>query len=107
MSATLIRVQRLAKERKVRISAHGYTRLAKRGILFGDVMSGVTCAELLEDYPAYHIGPAVLVLQNDPFGRALHAVWGIEAGTDEPAVLITAYVPDPAEWSDDLRSRRQ
>ena len=42
MSATLDRVQRLAKMRNVRISAHGYTRLAKRGILFGDVMSGVT-----------------------------------------------------------------
>ena len=106
MSETLGLIQTLAKERKVRISAHGYTRLAKRGILFSDVMSGVTGAELLEDYPAYHIGPAVLVLQTDPSGRALHVVWGIEAGTDQPAVLITAYVPDPAEWSDDLRSRR-
>lgn len=106
MSATLDRVLNLAKNRRVRISAHGYTRLAKRDILFADVMAGVANAELLEDYPTYHIGPAVLVLQFDPAGRALHVVWGIEAGTDEPAVLITAYVPDPAEWNEDLRSRK-
>ena len=105
MSATFEQICLLAKSRKIRISAHGYTRMTKRRILPSDVIAGVAVGEVIEDYPDYHVGPAVLVLQRDPNGNALHAVWGLEKGTQEPAVLITVYYPDPAEWRADFRSR--
>ena len=71
-----------------------------------DLVENIVSAIVLEDYPAYHTGPAVLVPQYDANAAPLHAVWGVEKGTDEPAVLITAYRPDPSLWSDDFRTRK-
>lgn len=105
MSATFAIVKVLVAQRQIRISQHGYNRLWKRGILLRDIVVGTAVAELLEDDPDFHIGPVILVLMFDRDGQPLHAVWGIEAGTTEPAVLVTAYRPNPAEWSSDFRRR--
>jgi hypothetical protein len=40
--------------------------------------------------------------QNKP----VHVIWGIPKGKDSPAVLVTAYRPDPERWSDDFLGRR-
>ena len=69
-------------------------------------MQGAASGELIEAYPDYFVGPAILMLQADRGGRPIHAVWGIENGTDEPAVLVTAFYPDSAAWSADFRSRK-
>jgi hypothetical protein len=36
----------------------------------------------------------------------VHAVWGIPKGATGPAVLVTAYRPDPSRWSEDFMRRR-
>jgi hypothetical protein len=48
----------------------------------------------------------VLMLQRDGRDAPLHVVWGLELGTTEPAVIVTAYVPDPSKWSADFRTRK-
>ena len=106
MSQTLGRVQQLLAEGQVRISDHGYDELASDGILAGEVLAGVEEAVVVEDYPDYVKGPCVLVLQHDQTGRAIHAVWGIAQGTESPAVLITAYRPDPERWAQDFKRRK-
>ena len=105
MSETLSKVKTLVARGAVRISAHGYDELAADGIFAGDVVPGVGAAVVVEDYPQSAKGPSVLALQNDVNGRPLHVVWGIPRGQDEPAVLITAYRPDPARWSSDFTKR--
>jgi hypothetical protein len=35
----------------------------------------------------------------------VHTVWGIPKDKKNPAVLITAYRPDPEKWSDDFKRR--
>lgn len=81
--------------------------MAEDGILAGEVISGVGAAVVVEDYPAYPKGPCALVLQWDRRGNPIHVVWGIPKGLTSPAVLVTAYRPDPARWTEDFRRRRQ
>jgi hypothetical protein len=106
MSETLRLVVGLIQNGEVGISAHGYDELAADGILAREVLDGVGAAVVVEDYPEYAKGPCVLVRQFDRSGRPIHAVWGIAKGRRTPAVLVTAYRPDPAQWTDDFLRRR-
>ena len=92
---------------EIRISEHGYDEMAEDGIRVRDVIDGVAECILVEDYPSFGKGPSVLVRQWDAKGEAIHVVWGIPRGHSSPAVVVTAYRPDPARWSDDFLERRQ
>jgi hypothetical protein len=74
-------------------------------VLVSDVVDGVNTSVLVEDYPDFSRGPSVLVRQSVPDGRYIHVVWGIPAGHSAPAVVVTAYVPDPNRWSGDFLRR--
>ena len=67
---------------------------------------GVAAAVAIEDYPDRVRGPSVLTLQHDNNGLAIHVVWAIPAGERRPAVLVTAYRPDPEAWQSDFRKRK-
>ena len=107
MSATLHQVLNLIGNQDVKVSAHGYDELAADGILVHDVMAGANDGVLIEDYPDYHKGPCVLVLEYDGDGKPIHVLWGIPKNATYPAVLITAYRPDPGKWSGDFQRRKQ
>ena len=98
MSALWQKLADLITAGDVRVSEHGYDALADDGLTVDDVLAGVLRAVVLEEYPDYPKGPAALVLQFDAGGNPVHAVWGIPHGYNSPAVLVTAYKPDPARW---------
>ena len=105
MSETLRRIQTLVLAGDYLISSHGYDELDKDGILPGDAIVGIAAALPIEDYPDRARGPSVLTLQRDAEGRPIHVLWGIPAGHRRPAVLVTAYRPDPAAWDDEYKKR--
>lgn len=106
MSRTLQRILILIERGEVRISLHGYDELAADAISTRDVVTGISDAVVVEDYPEYGKGPAVLVLQHDIDGLPIHVLWGIPKGRTSPAVMVTAYRPDPQRWSVDFTRRR-
>ena len=105
MSMTFKKVRQLVKKNEIQISAHRYEELAEDDILVRDIISDIDNAVIVEDYPDYHKGPSVLVLQKDNQGTAIHVVWGIPKNEQAPAVLVTAYRPDPSKWIDGFTRR--
>jgi hypothetical protein len=106
LSNTLERIRALVARGEVVVSAHGYDELAADGIQVRDAVDGLPSALLVEDYPKYAKGPCVLVLQRDGEDRPFHVLWGIPAGKDSPAVLVTGYRPDPERWDKTWQRRR-
>ena len=98
-------IKQLVLAGEIAISEHGYDEMVDDDIFIKDIMATVQSAEVLEVYPEYHKGPCVLVLHYDVKGNPVHVVWGIPLGQRKPAVLITAYRPDPDKWSEDFRKR--
>jgi hypothetical protein len=107
MNGTFHQVLNLVKRGDVRVSDHGYDELAADEIYVSDIIKGVADAVMVEEYPEYSKGPSVLVLEKDRNGKPIHVVWGIPKNALSPAVLVTAYRPDPARWTDDFLRRRR
>lgn len=106
MSKTLDDVRKLVAGGEVRVSLHGYEELAADNILVRDIIDGLATAVVVEDYPDYPKGPCVLVLEQDRASQPIHVVWGIPAGQQSPAVVVTAYRPDPMKWDETWKRRR-
>ena len=107
MTNTLDRIQTLAARNEVRVSLHGSEELAADDVQVRDVIAGVATAVMVEDYPDYPKGRCCLVLQRDVANRPVHVVWGIPSGRESPAVVVTAYRPDPLRWDQTWRRRRK
>ena len=106
MSRTFELILDLIDRKEVMVSDHGYDELAEDDILVKEVLDGASAALMVEDYPDYPKGPCVLMLQKDSQDKPIHVVWGIPRGEGSPAVLVTAYRPDPDRWSDDFIRRK-
>lgn len=104
--STLESVQRLVGNNEVRISDHGWNKLETDDISLRDVIAGLAEAVVVEDYPDASRGPSVLVLQWDPTYKPVHILWGIPKGHQSPAVLVTAYRPDPSKWDENFLRRK-
>ena len=106
MSKTYKAILELIERKEIIISNHGYDELADDLIFVRDILAGIKEGVVVEDYPEYPRGPCVLLLQKDPNGEPIHVVWGIPKGAYSPAVLVTAYRPDPDVWSKDFMRRK-
>ena len=86
-------------------SVHAALRMSKWSIDEEDIQSVVDTGEAIEEYPHALPLPCQLMMGLTK-GRYIHVVVAkIEA--KKRAIIITAYVPDPAKWEPGLRNRRK
>jgi hypothetical protein len=101
---TIETIQELCKNRSLRWTNHVVARLLQRGIAMDDVVHALTHGEIIEQYPKDYPFPSCLVLGLSFAGIYLHVVCG---SGENLLWIITAYIPSPFEWEDDLKTRKE
>ena len=94
MSEFFVKIRNLLGQDDFLITDHAFRELAEEEIAFEEIRRALQTAVVVEEYPNYHKGPAILILTLSEQGRAIHSLWGIPKGELRPATLITAYLPD-------------
>jgi len=97
----------LIQSKSVRISEHGYDELSDDGLTVKELLNSIEQAQIVEECPDYPKGRCILLLQKDKRGNPVHVVLGIPKGFNKPAVLVTAYRPDPNRWDSTFLRRIQ
>lgn len=94
-----------AAQKRLLFLPHAVRQMSRpvRMITPNEVASVVMGAELVENYPEDARGHSCLVLGFGDANRAVHVVCSPK---DEYLAIITAYIPDPEQWSEDFRKRR-
>jgi Domain of unknown function (DUF4258) len=94
---------REAARKKVLFLPHAVKQMARpvRMISPAEVEGTLAEGEVIEDYPEDVRGPSCLMLGSGD-ARPIHVVC---APKDEYLAIVTAYVPDPSQWSPDFRRR--
>ena len=101
---TIEEIALLCEKQSVRWTSHILERIFQRGISLDGVLYSLTNGEIIEQYPTDYPFPSCLVLGYTKEDKAIHIV----CGTDGKELwLITAYIPNPAEWTEDFRQRRK
>ncbi len=90
---------------KIVYRVHAVSRMFERNITEAEVRNALLKGEEIAAYPADLPYPSRLLLgwRGD---RPLHVVVAYNAQDDEH-IVITVYEPDPAQWDDGFRRRKQ
>ena len=95
-----------AAQKRLLFLPHAIRQMSRplRMISSTEVEAAVSRGEVIENYPNDPRGPSCLMLGfGEEGGRAVHVVCSPK---DEYLAIITAYLPDPGQWSEDFRQRR-
>lgn len=93
------------RERKILWTYHVNMRLKARYIPREVILEAVEGFELIESYPEDKYLPSYLIYgARDDF--AFHVLFAADIPGQNVRV-VTAYRPDPEEWSEDLKRRRE
>ena len=103
-ASDILSLVRRAATRRILFLPHALQQMLRpdRMIRRTDVRLVIEKGEVIEDYPADARGHSCLLLGAGVGGRPIHVVC---APKDDYLAVITAYLPDRDEWSDDLRRR--
>lgn len=96
-------LQKICRLENMEITIHAAKRLEQRGISVDDLISCIQTGEIIEQYPDDYPFPSCLILGSSVGGRPIHIVVGSDL---ETLWIVTAYYPDPAQWSADFKVRK-
>jgi len=103
-TAPIVDLIRAAAAKRILFTPHAIRQMTRpqRMITRADVETVVMQGILVEDYPDDERGHSCLLLGTDVGARPVHVVCSPK---EDYLAIITAYVPDPAQWSPDFLQR--
>ena len=90
---------------RILLSRHALQRMFQRSIAPREVHEAIVNGEAIEQYPDDQPFPSTLLLAVVD-GRPLHVLVSRDPLT-ATCHVVTVYVPDAAQWSEDFRVRRR
>lgn len=102
--ADILNKVRKAAKKKVLFLPHALRQMLRpdRMIRRLEIRQVIEKGEIIENYPNDPRGHSCLILGFDNTDRAIHVCC---APKDDFLAIITAYIPDMHEWSDDFKVR--
>ncbi|HWF60283.1 MAG TPA: DUF4258 domain-containing protein [Nitrospira sp.] len=98
-------IQRCVNERRMFWTYHVNMRMGERAITRGQIIDAVDSYKILEAYPKDKYLPSYLV-----YARAgsitFHVLFAVDR-RDQNVRVVTAYRPEPTQWSSDFKTRRE
>ncbi|MBY0248413.1 MAG: DUF4258 domain-containing protein [Nitrospiraceae bacterium] len=104
MAEDIVERVRVAGRKQFLYLPHAIRQMSRfdRMITAQEVQTVAMTGRLVEDYPEDPRGHSCLLLGYGEEDRAIHIV---AAPKDDYLAIITAYVPDPSQWSPDFLRR--
>jgi len=101
-----LKLVRERAETRLLFLPHAIAQMSRpdRMITESEVRAVISEGEIIEDYPEDARGHSCLMLGHGQGQRPIHVVCSPK---DEYLAVITAYLPDPSEWSGGFRERRK
>jgi hypothetical protein len=97
-------IKRLCKANALRWTDHIAKRLLQRNISMDNVEYAMMNGEITEPYPDDYPHLSCLILGVTVDNQYLHVVCGV---SQTELYLITAYYPNPDEWSENFKVRKE
>ena len=93
----------LNKPETIVMTQHSRKRFMERGIKINDVCNVIESGTVIKEYPEDIPFPSCLILGKSN-EKNIHICASINDGY---IYIITAYIPDPAKWEPDLKTRKE
>jgi len=94
----------MIKCQKISFSGHAVQRMYERGISKFQVMSVLESGTVIAEYPDDAPYPSYLV-NGIADTKPLHIIVAVD-NSDSSCYIVTVYIPDPTQWTDNYQSRR-
>ena len=105
-TSEILRLVRSSAQKRMLFLPHAVKQMLRpeRMITTQEVRRTIAEGDIIEDYPEDPRGHSCLIFGRGENSRPIHIVC---APKEDYLAIITAYIPDSSEWSEDLRARIQ
>ena len=93
--AIIDRLRQQAETDRLRITLHAHQEMVEEDVSLDEVVSVLSQAKVVENYPDHKRGACCLVCGPSPAQRHLHIVCTTSL---DAAIIITVYEPKPPKW---------
>ena len=104
MVVDIEQIKIFCQDATIEVTQHILMRCQQRNITYEEIKKVIRNGEIIEEYPDDYPFPSCLILGMTMDGRTIHIVVGM--GEDR-LWLVTAYEPDPEQWDNEFRTRKE